>query len=289
MIIFGGTYASALANTIAILVGGSLGRTSCKIFKDGEISLSLDGSLKDSDVVLIQSLQPGVSERLIELIMMMHSAVRGGARTLRVVIPYMAYTRGDGKMLEVIASFFKLFHLKSLITFDMHSNFFKDIAAFPVISLSAFPLFENRIRLLYKDPVLVAPDKGISAAVKALAHRLRIDFAHIHKIRGPLGQVQASTFSGSVQGRTCVIMDDMVDSGATMIMAAKLLASQGASDIHAYATHGILSRKAIRDIQQSCLSTLTLTDTVYPLKAAGPFWHQVSVAPLITKVLKALP
>lgn len=246
-------------------------------FRDGETRVEIDECVRGKDVFVIQSVAPpAVNDNLMELVLLSDAIRRSDARRTNAVVPYLGYARQDRRpkrtrtpvsarvvadMIQNIAGY------KRTLTVDIHAEqiqgFFR--TGYPFINAGSSPLFIADIYRRFMDiPVIVSPDAGGAERTREVAKKLGADLAVIDKRRPKHGvsKVMNILFDGDLTGRTCILLDDLVDSGGTLIHGAEALLERGAAEVHAYCTHPVLSGNAVRNINASHITTFTITDTI---------------------------
>lgn len=274
MKILAGSTNTPLALSIAEKLGEKLSPLEIFIFPDGEKRVRIEDQIAGEDVVIIQPTSSPADNSYMELFFITDAAKRSGAKTITAVIPYLGYQRqdhvfrsGEAVSLEVIAGVLKMVGVNYLITFDLHSIKIPEVFQIPVFHLSALSLFADELKKKgwdKEDCVLVSPDMGGIRRIKLFSEMLNnMPFAVINKNRNlSSGEVEAVGIEGEVAKRA-VIVDDMISSGNTIIKAAQLLYSKGASEIIVFATHAVLSIDAPQNLQNSQVSEIYVSDTVF--------------------------
>ena len=263
-------------------------------FSDGEVRVEISQNVRGLDVYVVQSLCPPVNENLIELLVIIDALKRASARRINAVIPYYGYGRQDQKdkprvsiTAKVVADLLTVSGLDRLISIDLHANQIQGFFNVPVDHLYGTEvLLEDAKKTLRGKATVVAPDAGGVERARIFAKRLNVDLA-IMDHRGTECS-PASRIVGEVSARPVVILDDMIDTGQTLIRAAEAAHAAGASSIDAYCVHAVLSGNALEKIERSPLRSLTVTDTIPCPKQAGQTTklRTVSIAPLLAEVIK---
>ncbi len=262
----------ALAHEIAGHLGVELGGANLREFANGEIHCRYEGSLRGSDIFIVQTHAGPVNDSIMEQLIMIDAAKRASAKRITAVCPYYGYSRQDRKATgrepitaKLVADMFQVAGADRVVSVDLHSGQIQGFFDIPFDHLIATPvLVEELHRLGTSDLVIVAPDAGRVRVAERFSQHLGADLAFVHKRRprGTHNQVEALNVVGEVEGRHCVLIDDMIDTAGTICAAAELLAERGAADISAMATHGVLSDPAIQRLEKSPLSQVVVTNTL---------------------------
>ena len=276
-----------------------LGEANLRDFPIGEIHCRYDESIRGSDVFIIQTHCPPVNQSIMEQLIMIDAARRASARRIIAVIPYFGYSRQDRKSTgrepitaKLVADLLTAAGADRVMSVDLHSGQIQGFFDFPVDHLIAMPVLLAYLRQSASDDlVVVSPDAGRVKVAERFSQQLGSDLAFIHKRRPP-GQgeeVEALEVIGNVQGRHCVIIDDMIDTAGTICAAADRLSEAGATDIWAMATHPILSDPALDRLKSSVISRVVVTDTV-PLPEGRPIdkIEVLSIASVIADAIEAV-
>ena len=262
----------ALTQEIAQHLGVELGGANLREFANGEIHCRYDGSLRGSDVFIVQTHSGPVNDSIMEQLIMIDAAKRASAKRITAVCPYYGYSRQDRKATgrepitaKLVADMFQVAGADRVVSVDLHSGQIQGFFDVPFDHLTATPvLVEELHRLGTSDLVIVAPDAGRVRVAERFSQHLGADLAFVHKRRprGTQNQVEALDVVGEVVGRHCVLIDDMIDTAGTICAAAELLVERGAADITAMATHGVLSDPAIQRLEKSPISRVVVTNTL---------------------------
>ena len=295
----------ALAQEVASHLNIDMGQDNLVEFANGEVRCSFGESVRGTDVFVMQS-HYGVDDRsvndsIMEHLIMIDAASRASAKRITAVCPFYGYARQDRKAAgrepitaRLVADMFKAAGAKRMISIDLHSGQIQGFFDGPVDHLTAMPVLEQYVRENATEPVIVSPDAGrIKVAERMAQHLVDIgaDLAFIYKRRpkGTTNVAEAAEVMGDVEGRTCVLTDDMIDTGGTIVAAAELLMKRGAKNVWAMATHGVLSGPAIDRLKNSPLEKIVLTNTLpLPPEKQLPNIEVLSVAPLIAEALGAV-
>jgi ribose-phosphate pyrophosphokinase len=296
--LFSGNANPALAGKIADNLGVELGRIHIRRFADGETSIQIDESARGMDVFIVQPTCRAVDANLMELLIMIDAFRRASARRITAVMPYYGYARQDKKIkprepitARLIANLITVAGAHRVLCVDLHAGQIQGFFDIPLDHLYAGPIIGEDLRsrgLCGDDAVVVSPDVGGVTRARSLAEQLGSPLAIIAKRRPEPNQVQILEIVGDVAGRTCVMIDDMIDTGGSIVKGAEALIARGATAVHACCTHGILSGNAVAQVASSPLASLLVTDTVPPLEDAGPKIRVVSVAPMLANAIQRI-
>ena len=270
--LFAGNANPQLARDIAAHLGRPLGIMNITRFADGEIRIAIDESIRGADVFIIQPTCAPVNDTLMELLIMCDAFKRASARRIVPIMPYFGYARQDKKVrprepitAKLVADLISHAGADRIFAMDLHAGQIQGFFDFPVDHLPAFPIIAEYLveKGLYDSGVtVVSPDVGGVSRAAIFAERLGADLAIVAKRRPEPGKVAVIDVIGDVEGQTCVLLDDLVDSAGTFAAAANELAERGARAIYAAATHGVLSGDAMRRVQDSAIKELIVTDTI---------------------------
>jgi ribose-phosphate pyrophosphokinase len=298
LMIFSGRAHPALADEVAFELDIAVSPTQIRDFADGEIYSRFEESVRGCDAFVIQSMTTPVNQWLMETLVMCDALKRGSAKRITMVVPYYPYARQDKKSrgrepisARLIADLYKTAGADRILTVDLHTSQIQGFFDGPVDHLFALPLLADYIADRY-DPTqlaVVAPDSGRVRVAERWTDRLGgVPLAFIHKTRdiNVPNSVVANRVVGEVQGRTCVVVDDMIDTAGTVSKAAEALIEAGAADVIVAATHGLLSGPAIDRIKNARISEVVLTNTL-PIEADNLFdkLTVLSIAPLIARAI----
>ncbi|MCC5994912.1 MAG: ribose-phosphate pyrophosphokinase [Oceanicaulis sp.] len=288
-----------LAQAIADYLDAPLSNVEIERFADDELFVRIDENMRGEDVFVIQSTSKPANDNLMELLICMDALTRASARRITAVIPYFGYARQDRKTggrtpitAKLVANLIAGSGAHRVLTLDLHAGQIQGFFDIPTDNLFATPVFERDIRQSYdvKDLMIVSPDVGGVVRARALASRLGADIAIVDKRRPRAGVSEVMNIIGDVEGRRCIIFDDIIDSGGTLCNAAAAIKDHGAAEVSAYITHGVLSGKAIERIDASVLSDLVVTDSidVTAKAAASSKVRALSVAPLLGEAIRRI-
>jgi len=298
--VFTGNANPALAQDIAKNLGIELGAATVGRFSDGEVTVELHQNVRARDVFVVQSTCAPTNENLMELLIMVDALKRASAERISAVIPYFGYARQDRRprssrvpiSAKVVANLLQTVGVERVLTMDLHADQIQGFFDIPVDNIYASPVLLGDLRQKnYENLMVVSPDVGGVVRARALAKQLNCDLAIIDKRRPKANVSEVMHVIGDIEGRNCVIMDDMIDTAGTLVKAAEVLKQRGAKQVYAYCTHPILSGPAIERIARgSVLDEVVVTNTI-PLsdaaKACGRV-RQLSVAPLIAETIQRI-
>src|SRR5882757_1512628 len=284
-------------------IGSHLGLTPVKAdvrrFSDDEIFVEVHENVRGEDMFLIQSTSAPANDNLMELLIMIDALRRASARRITAVIPYFGYARQDRKVgprtpisAKLVANLITQAGANRVLTVDLHAGQIQGFFDIPTDNLFAMPVIVRDIadNLKGKSPMVVSPDVGGVVRARALASRLNTDLAIVDKRRERAGMSEVMNIIGEVEGRTCILIDDIVDSGGTLCNAAEALVKNGATEVYAYAVHGVLSGGAVARIRDSKLKSLVVTDSIAATDEmrACPNIRSISIAPLIGEAMRRI-
>jgi ribose-phosphate pyrophosphokinase len=298
--LFSGNANPVLAQDIARHLMVPLGRAFVGKFSDGEINVELIENVRGRDVFLVQPTCPPVNDNLMELLIMADACRRASARSVTAVVPYFGYSRQDRRpratrspiSAKLVANMMAEAGIDRVLTIDLHANQIEGFFDIPVDNVYSSPvLLGDAWRQRYENMIVVSPDVGGVVRARALAKRLDdVELAIIDKRRPRANESKVMNIIGEVKGRTCVLIDDMVDTAGTLCLAAQALKDEGAIKVVAYITHAILSGSAVDKISKSALDELVVTDTI-PLSDAAKQCgriRQLSVAGLLGETIRRI-
>jgi ribose-phosphate pyrophosphokinase len=298
--LFAGNANPALAHDIARNLQTPLGRASVGRFSDGEINVELMENVRGRDVFILQPTCPPANDSLMELLVMVDACRRASAARITAVVPYFGYSRQDRRpratrsaiTAKLVANMVAGAGVDRLLTVDLHSDQIEGFFDIPVDNVYASPvLLGDAWKQSYRDLIVVSPDVGGVARARAFAKRLDdTELAIIDKRRPRPNESKVMNIIGEVEGKTCMLVDDMVDTAGTLCQAAQALRDEGAVKVVAYITHAILSGAALERIAKSALDELVVTDTI-PLSAAAKAngrIRQLSVAALLAETIRRI-
>ena len=283
-----------LAEAVAQSVGVELGRCTVAQFSDGEIQINIEESIRGCEVFLIQSTSAPVNEHLMELLIMIDALKRASARNINIVIPYYGYARQDRKARsrepitsKLVANLLFTAGATRIIALDLHAPQIQGFFDIPIDHLVAVPILTQFFQSKdFKDIVVVSPDHGGVTRARKMADRLKAPIAIIDKRRPRPNVAEVMNIVGNVEGKTCILIDDIIDTAGTITLAAKALKDYGAKRVFACCTHPVLSGPAIERIQKSEIEQLVVTNTIaLPEEKKIDKIVELSVAPLIGEAI----
>jgi ribose-phosphate pyrophosphokinase len=298
--LFTGNANPALAHDIARHLMLPMGRASVGRFSDGEVNIELMENVRGRDVFLLQSTCPPVNENLMELLVMADASRRASARSITAVVPYFGYARQDRRpratraaiTAKLVADMICGAGVERVLTLDLHAEQIQGFFGIPVDNVFGSPVLLGDVwRKAYPNVIVVSPDVGGVVRARAFAKRLDdADLAIIDKRRPRPNESKVMNVIGEVAGKSCVLIDDMVDTAGTLCLAAQALKEEGAERVVAYITHAVLSGSAVERIVSSALDELVVTDTIPLSEAARQCGRirQLSVAALLAETIRRI-
>lgn len=272
MMVFSGNANPGLAQKVASRLYLSLGKADVGKFSDGEVAVELNENVRGKDVFVLQSTCAPTNDNLMELIVMIDALRRASASRITAVVPYFGYARQDRRVrsarvpitAKVVADMMVTVGVDRVLTVDLHAEQIQGFFTCAVDNIYGSPVLNDDIQACqYDNLMVVSPDIGGVVRARAIAKQLdEADLAIIDKRRPQAGESQVMNLIGEVEGRTCLLVDDMVDTAGTICKAADALKDRGASKVVAYCTHAVLSGKALANIQGSKMDELVVTDTI---------------------------
>ena len=260
-----------LSKNIAKYLRSKLVNSSIRNFSDGEIYVEINENIRGNSIFIIQSVSSPANDNLMELLLCIDALKRSSAKNITAVIPYFGYARQDRKVVprtsisaKLVSNLITKAGADRVVTVDLHAGQIQGFFDIPVDNLFATPIFARHAKkkIKSKNVICVAPDVGGTERARALGKLLNVGLAIVDKRRPKPGQSQVMNVIGNVKDKTCIIVDDIIDSGGTIVNAAKALVDRGAKEVHVYVTHGVLSGSAIEKIKNSKIKKLVLTDTI---------------------------
>src|ERR1700754_1712849 len=285
-----------LAQQIAEGLGMSLTKAVVRRFADMEIFVEIQENVRGSDVFILQSTSFPANDHLMELLIITDALRRASARRITAVVPYFGYARQDRKAgprtpisAKLVANLITHAGADRVMTLDLHAGQIQGFFDIPTDNLYASPVMVRDIRERFDlaKVMVVSPDVGGVVRARGLAKRINAPLAIIDKRRERAGESEVMNVIGDVEGRTCILVDDIVDSGGTLVNAADALLKQGATDVYAYLTHGVLSGGAVARITASALKELVITDSIQPTEAVRVA-HNIRVLSIATLMGQAV-
>ena len=271
MKLLSGTGNLELSKKIAQNLKLKLVNSNIKRFADGEIYVEINENIRGNSIFVILSISTPAYDNLMELLICIDALRRSSAKNITAVIPYFGYARQDRKVVPRTAISAKLVSnlitnagAHRIVTVDLHAGQIQGFFDIPVDNLFSTPIFSKHIKkyISNKNIICVAPDVGGVERARALGQKLNVGLAIVDKRRPAPGKSQVMNIIGNVKGKNCLLVDDIIDSGGTIVNAAKALKEKGAKDVYVYVTHGVLSGNAVKQINNSKIKKLILTDTI---------------------------
>lgn len=300
LIIFSGNSNLKLAESVAKSIGIELGKAEVQKFSDGEINVKINEAVRGKDVYIIQPTSFPTNDNLMELLIMVDACKRASAGFVNVVIPYYGYARQDRKTrgrepitAKLIANLITVAGASRVITMDLHAGQIQGYFDIPVDHFTAIRLLSEQFKeRAYNKPdeyVVVSPDLGGVTRARAFADYLKLGIAIIEKRRPRPNVSEVMSVIGDFKGKHCILFDDIVDTGGTIINAATHLIENGAKDVSITATHGVLSGNAVERLDNSRVKELIITDTIFlPSRKKSDKIKQVSIAPLLGEAIRRI-
>ncbi|WP_197337668.1 ribose-phosphate pyrophosphokinase [Ralstonia solanacearum] len=292
LMVFTGNANPKLAEAVVKHLNMPLGKALVGRFSDGEVQVEIQENVRGKHVFILQSTCAPTNDNLMELMVMVDALKRASARRITAAIPYFGYARQDRRprsarvaiSAKVVANMLEVAGVERVLTMDLHADQIQGFFDIPVDNIYASPiLLEDLRKKNYDNLLVVSPDVGGVVRARALAKQLNTDLAIIDKRRPKANVAEVMNIIGEVEGRNCVIMDDMIDTGGTLCKAAQVLKERGAKQVFSYCTHPVLSGGAAARIAESALDEVVVTDTI-PLRddalQCGKI-RQLSTAPLL--------
>tara|TARA_B100000242_G_scaffold286400_1_gene251952 strand:+ start:1306 stop:2238 length:933 start_codon:yes stop_codon:yes gene_type:complete len=260
-----------LSKDIAKYLKSKLVNSSIRKFADGEIYIEINENIRGNSIFIIQSVSSPANDNLMELLLCIDALKRSSAKNITAVIPYFGYARQDRKVVprtsisaKLVSNLITKAGADRIVTVDLHAGQIQGFFDIPVDNLFATPIFARHIKkkIKTKNIICVAPDVGGTERARALGKILNVGLAIVDKRRPKPGHSQVMNVIGDVKNQTCIIVDDIIDSGGTIVNAASALKKRGAKDVFVYITHGVLSGEAVKKIKNSVIKNLVITDTI---------------------------
>jgi ribose-phosphate pyrophosphokinase len=260
-----------LSKDIAKYLRSKLVNSSIRKFSDGEIYVEINENIRGNSIFIIQSVSSPANDNLMELLLSIDALKRSSAKNITAVIPYFGYARQDRKVVprtsisaKLVSNLITQAGADRVVTVDLHAGQIQGFFDIPVDNLFATPIFARHVKKKIKSKkiICVAPDVGGTERARALGKLLNVGLAIVDKRRPKPGQSQVMNVIGDVKDKTCIIVDDIIDSGGTIVNAAKALKARGAKEVYVYITHGVLSGEAVKKIKNSVIKNLVITDTI---------------------------
>ena len=298
LMIFSGGSNPALAQRVVSQLRIELGKADVGRFSDGEVNVEVHENVRGCDAFILQSTCAPTNDNIMELIIMADSIRRASAQRVTAVVPYYGYARQDRRprsarvpiSAKVVADMLGSVGVNRLLTVDLHADQIQGFFDMPVDNVYGSPVLVDHIAAQnYENPIVVSPDVGGVVRARAIAKQLRdLDLAIIDKRRPQANETRVMNVIGDVKGKTCVLVDDIVDTAGTLCTGAEALKEEGAIKVVAYITHAVLSGPAVGRINSSAIDEMVVTDTI-PLSAeaeASPKIHQLSLDRLLAEAIR---
>ncbi len=298
-VVFTGNANPALAQEIAAHLSLELGKAAVGRFSDGETTVEIQQNVRGREVFVVQSTCAPTNDNLMELLVMVDALKRASAQRITAVIPYFGYARQDRRprstrvpiSARVVADLLETVGVERVLTMDLHADQIQGFFRIPVDNIYASPVLLSDLQAKrYDDLVVVSPDVGGVVRARALAKQLGCDLAIIDKRRPKANVSEVMHVIGEIDGRNCVIMDDMIDTAGTLVKAAEVLKERGAKSVYAYCTHAVFSGPAIERIKASQLDEVVITNTIPLVEAAKSTTkiRQLSTAFLFAETIRRI-
>jgi ribose-phosphate pyrophosphokinase len=299
MKILSGTSNLSLSRNIARQLKLKLVNTNIKSFADGEVYVEINENIRGNSVFVIQSTSTPANDNLMELLLCIDALRRSSAKNITAVIPYFGYARQDRKVVprtsisaKLVSNLITNAGASRIVTVDLHSGQIQGFFDIPVDNLFTTPLFARYIKknLKNKNLICVSPDVGGVQRTRGLATKINVDLAIIDKRRLQPGKSQVMRIIGNVQNKECIIVDDIIDSGGTIVNAVDALIREGAKSVYVFVTHAVLSGEAINKIKKSKINKLIITDSIDNTKKIKNVSkiQVLSIAPLMAEAIKRI-
>ncbi|WP_223070049.1 ribose-phosphate diphosphokinase [Paenibacillus caui] len=294
MRIFSGSSNKALTDAVCRQLGVEPGRVQISRFKSGEIYVHYEESIRNCDVFLVQSLSHPINEMFVELLVMIDAAKRASAHTVNIVLPYYGYARQERKSAprepisaKMVADVLTTAGASRVVTLDLHAPAIQGFFNIPVDHLTALDLItEYLLAKKIQNPVIVSPDAGRASMAEKLASGMDSPFAIMIKKRPAHNQSVITHVIGDVEGRTPIIIEDLIDTGSTILQVVEGLKERGAADSYVCATHGLFSAGAIQRLDHPNIREVVITDSIAPLEPHPSRFHILTVAPLLSRAIR---
>lgn len=296
-IVFSLTANKKLAKEVADALNAPLGVTSTTHFADGEVLVKVESPVENKNVILIESTSQHAQERLFELLLLIDSMNRAGARTIQLFIPYFGYSRQERSYAnepvscQVVAKILETGNFDSLTTFDLHHPIIRSFFSRPIENVPTSDLFIDYYSEYLKehnisksDVVVVAPDHGSNERINKVVSSLGVDKIIMEKVRPRANVSEHLEISEDVTGKTCIIIDDIIDTGGTICSAAQLLYKNGAKSVLVGASHAVLSGDCLDNLKKANITDIALTNTIE--QDLPEFVHELDILPIILKQIR---
>lgn len=288
-----------VAEAVAAYLETPLTNASVRRFADMEVFVEIHENVRGQDVFVIQSTSFPANDNLMELLVCVDALFRASAARITTVIPYFGYARQDRKpgprtpiSAKLVANLLTAAGAGRVLTLDLHAGQIQGFFDMPTDNLFAGPIMTRDIQANFEgeDLMMVSPDVGGVVRARALAKKIEADLAIVDKRRERAGESEVMNIIGEVSGRTCILVDDIVDSAGTLCNAADALIAKGAKDVYAYVTHGVLSGGAVERVSKSSLKSLVITDSIEPTPEVQKTDNirTISIAPLLGEAIRRI-
>ena len=260
-----------LSKKIAKYLKLKLVNSSIRKFADGEIYIEINENIRGNSIFIIQSISSPANDNLMELLLCIDALKRSSAKNITAVIPYFGYARQDRKVVprtsisaKLVSNLITKAGADRVVTVDLHAGQVQGFFDIPVDNLFCTPIFARHVNknINKKNIICVAPDVGGTERARALGKLLDVGLAIVDKRRPSPGKSQVMNVVGNVKNKTCIIVDDIIDTGGTIVNAAEALKNRGAKEVYVYITHGVLSGEAVKKIEKSVIKKLVITDSI---------------------------
>ena len=260
-----------LSQKISKFLKNRLVNSSIRKFSDGEIYIEINENIRGNSIFVIQSVSSPANDNLMELLLCIDALKRSSAKNITAVIPYFGYARQDRKVVprtsisaKLVSNLIAKAGADRVVTVDLHAGQIQGFFDIPVDNLFATPIFARHVKkkIKTKNLICIAPDVGGTERARALGKLLNVGLAIVDKRRPKAGQSQVMNIIGDVRGKTCIIVDDIIDSGGTIVNAVDALKKNGANEVYVFITHAVLSGEAVKKIKNSKIKKLVITDTI---------------------------
>lgn len=298
--IFAGNSHKKLAKEIASKLGLQLGNSEVKIFSDGEISVNINETVRGSEVFVVQSTSNPVNDNIMELLIMIDAFKRASAAKITAVLPYFGYARQDRKAkardpisAKLVADLLTTAGADRVLTIDLHAAQIQGFFNIPVDHLYGGPLLANYFKHKFKDNLqnvcIISPDHGSVGRARQFAQRLGVPFAIVDKRRPRPNVAEVMNIIGEIEGKYCIMVDDMIDTAGTIVAGANALMAKGAKEVYCACTHAVLSGPAIERLDESPLKEIVFLDSIpLPKNKMLDKFKVLSVAPIFAEAIKRI-
>ncbi|MGP1485300.1 MAG: ribose-phosphate pyrophosphokinase [Campylobacter sp.] len=291
--VFSGTANIDFSKKISQYLSLPLSEATIKRFSDGEISVQIGESVRGKDVFVVQPTCAPTNDNLMELLIVSDALKRSSANSITAVVPYFGYARQDRKAAprvpitaKLVADMMQAAGINRVVTIDLHAGQIQGFFDIPVDNLYGSIVFNDYLRNKnFKNPIIASPDIGGIARARSVAKYLNLDIVIVDKRREKANESEVMNVIGDVSGKDVILVDDMIDTGGTIVKAAKIFKERGATSVIACCTHAVLSGKAYENLSSNALDELVVTDTI-PLKEQNDKIKVISVAPVFAEVIR---